>query len=67
MEGKIKLIKKSLVSLIGCLLLSINFCGEANALFGNTHYNIGKKIVEKIDVTLSENEKNAFLSGIVYA
>lgn len=36
-------------------------------MFGNTHYNIGKKMLTKIDISLSESEKNAFLSGVVYA
>lgn len=40
---------------------------EATALYGNTHFNLGKKIIEKSDLSLSESEKKAFLSGIVYA
>ncbi|MDO4199957.1 MAG: hypothetical protein Q4D57_04315 [Clostridia bacterium] len=36
-------------------------------MFGNAHFNLGEKIVEKLDKKLSESEKNAFLSGIVYA
>lgn len=40
---------------------------EANVLFGNTHYNIGKQIINNMNISLSENEKSAFLSGIVYA
>ncbi len=40
---------------------------EANALFGNTHFNICKKVIEKTDHTLSKSEQIAFLSGSVYA
>lgn len=36
-------------------------------MFGNAHYNIGKQIIDKIDIDLSPSEKNAFLSGMVYA
>ena len=36
-------------------------------MFGNTHFNLGKEIINKINLSLSENEQNAFLSGIVYA
>lgn len=36
-------------------------------MFGNTHFNIGKKIAENIEIHLSEEEKIAFLSGMVYA
>lgn len=50
------------------LLISSASCMEANALFGNTHFNLGKKIIENSKMSsLSEDEKNAFLSGLVYA
>ena len=40
---------------------------EVKSLFGNTHFNLGKKIIENLDISLSESQKKAFLSGIVYA
>lgn len=43
------------------------FSWEGNALFGNAHYSIGEKIVAKIGRSLSEVERLAFLSGMVYA
>lgn len=67
---------------IMCLILSIWCIGlgffsvEASALFGNTHYCIGKKMIDKFDKKfseckgykpLSDGEKDAFLSGMVYA
>ena len=36
-------------------------------MFGNTHYNIGKQIINNMNISLSENERSAFLSGMVYA
>lgn len=56
-----------------CLSLVTLFFGvnclnmEANALFGNTHFNLGKKIIEKLEEKPSKNEEDAFLSGMVYA
>ena len=50
------------------LLFAANSCYTGvNALFGNAHFNLGKKIVRKLDKKLSEKEGNAFLSGMVYA
>lgn len=40
---------------------------EVSALFINTHFNLGKMIIEQSGILLSEDEKNAFLSGLVYA
>ena len=40
---------------------------EVKALFGNAHYSIGEKILEESKLSLSESEKKAFLSGMVYA
>lgn len=56
-----------------CLSLVTLFFGvnclnmEANALFGNTHFNLGKKIIEKLEEKPSKSEEDAFLSGMVYA
>lgn len=60
-------LKKYLCAALILVMSSIPFCMEANALFGNTHFNLGKKIVAKSEVSLSESEKSAFLSGLVYA
>ena len=61
-------IKKIVCVPLSILLFVFNFCsGRVNALFGNAHFSIGKKVVEKLDTDISEGEKKAFLSGIVYA
>lgn len=61
-------ILKNFVTLFFCILIcSLNFGVEANALFGNTHFRLGQEIIENSKISLSESEKKAFLSGIVYA
>lgn len=65
-----KFTKKIFLILSLSLILNLSFCKEVNALFGNTHYNIGKKIIkiiEKNGIILEGPEKDAFLSGMVYA
>ena len=60
--------KKMVYVSLAALLFAPNFCsGRVNALFGNAHFNIGKKVIEKLDASISKESKNAFLSGIVYA
>lgn len=64
---KMKL-KKIVCIVLSSLLFSMNFCGtSAEAFFGYTHFNLGKKMVGKLDKKLSKSEENAFLSGVVYA
>lgn len=48
------------------VLLPIS-CSEVSAFFGNTHFNLGKKIIAESKIELSKEEGNAFLSGLVYA
>lgn len=60
-------IKKALCATLAMLFCSVNLCSEASALFGNAHFGLGKKIIQKMDEKLSESEKNTFLSGMVYA
>lgn len=60
-------IKKLLCAVLICVVCSAVCCEEAGALFGNTHFNLGKKMLEQSDKMLSESVKNAFLSGLVYA
>lgn len=61
-------IKKTVYMTLAVLLLVFDFCSEkVNALFGNAHFSIGKKVIEKLDTNISEGERKAFLSGIVYA
>ncbi len=50
----------------GIMVCSLD-ASEVKSLFGNTHFNLGKKIIENLDISLSKNQKKAFLSGIVYA
>lgn len=60
-------LKKFLVAVLACIL-SNQFCYmEVSALFINTHFNLGKTIIEQSGISLSEDEKDAFLSGLVYA
>lgn len=62
--------KKLKKLLCGALMavMGSSFCGlEAAALFGNTHFNLGKTMIESYNNVLTESEKNAFLSGLVYA
>lgn len=40
---------------------------EVSAFFGNTHFNLGKKIIAESKIDLSHKEMNAFLAGLVYA
>ncbi len=40
---------------------------EVDAFFTNTHFNFGKAIIEQSGVSLSKDEENAFLSGLIYA
>ena len=42
-------------------------CREVSAFFGNTHFNLGKKIIAESKIDLSHKEMNAFLAGLVYA
>lgn len=42
-------------------------CSEVSAFFGNTHFNLGKKIIAESKIDLSHKEMNAFLAGLVYA
>ena len=62
-----KKLKKLCALGISALLCSSSLGMDANALFGNSHYNIGQKILESSKFSLSESEKQAFLSGMVYA
>lgn len=64
-----KLKLKVLMCILNVALLCFtNFCNMGvSALFGITHYNLGKRIIEKSDKNPSEAEKEAFLSGMVYA
>ncbi len=60
--------KKMVCLSLAILLFAFNFySGRVDALFGNAHFNIGKKVAEKLDASISEESKSAFLSGIVYA
>lgn len=60
--------KKIVCAVMSAVVLSATFCQMGvNALYGNAHFNLGKKIVDKMDEKLSESEKSAFLSGMVYA
>lgn len=62
-----KIFKKFyLVLLAGFMVCSSNV-REVNSLFGNTHFNLGQKIIQNLDTEISETQKNAFLSGLVYA
>ena len=69
LKGWIKLKFKGLMCIVNVALICFtNFCNMgASALFGNTHYNLGKKIIEKSDKELSKAEEEAFLSGMIYA
>lgn len=61
-------LKKAVCVAISALSFSMSFCGSGvGALYGNSHYNVGKKMIEKLGKTLSQSEKEAFLAGIVYA
>lgn len=61
-----KMLKK--VFCVSFSLVLIACCSwEGKALFGNTHYMIGEKIVKKMEKNLTEEERLAFLSGMVYA
>lgn len=62
-----KCLKRLLCVILIITISSLNHCMEVNALFGNTHFNLGKIIIEQSNISLSESEKNAFLSGLVYA
>lgn len=60
-------LKKFLVVVLVYIFSSLFCCMEASALFINTHFNLGKMIIEQSGISLPEDEKNAFLSGLVYA
>lgn len=62
------IMKKMYFGMFFCFII-MNFVlyAEVNALFSNTHYNIGKKMITKMDKKLEEDEEKAFLSGMVYA
>lgn len=58
-----KLLCGTLIAVMGS-----SFCDlEVAALFGNTHFNLGKTMIQSYNNVLTEGEKNAFLSGLVYA
>lgn len=59
--------KKFLGTILVCIFSNQFCCSEVNSLFINTHFNLGKTIIEQSGISLSEDEKNAFLSGAVYA
>ncbi len=61
-----KLLKKAFALCSG-VLMSFSNGLEVNALFGNAHFNIGQKIIKNLEIEISEGEKKAFLSGLVYA
>ncbi|MGN1034603.1 MAG: hypothetical protein ACI4PK_03325 [Oscillospiraceae bacterium] len=42
-------------------------CSEVSAFFGNTHFNLGKKIIAESKLELLQKEKDAFLASLVYA
>lgn len=61
--------KNKILAIIICVI-NLSFTMEANALFSITHFNLGTKMIgslEQSGETLSESEKAAFLSGLVYA
>lgn len=61
-------VKKIVCAILSGVFCYSNFCNTgASALFGNAHFNLGEMVIEKSNVNLSESEKNAFLSGMVYA
>ena len=63
-----KIFKKSLCSIIvASTLAGSTCCMKVDALFGNTHFNLGKMMIEKSDVSLTKDQDKAFLSGLVYA
>lgn len=63
----VKGFKKFLVTILVCAFSNQFCCKEVNSLFINTHFNLGEKIIEQSGISLVEDEKNAFLSGMVYA
>lgn len=63
----VRSIKKLLCVALAAIVFRSSCCTEVNALFGNTHFNLGKRMIEKFDTPLLESEKSAFLSGLVYA
>lgn len=60
-------LKKFLGAVLVYIFSSLFCCMEVSALFINAHFNLGKIIIEQSGISLSEDEKNAFLSGLVYA
>ncbi|MGN1039184.1 MAG: hypothetical protein ACI4PI_00660 [Oscillospiraceae bacterium] len=40
-------------------------CSEVSAFFGNTHFNLGKKIIAESKLELLQEETDAFLAGLV--
>ena len=62
-----KIFKKFCTIIAAGIMVCSLGASEVKSLFGNTHFNLGKKIIENLDISLSENQKKAFLSGIVYA
>lgn len=62
-----KVLKKLLETILACILSNQFCCMKVSALFINTHFNLGKIIIEQSGISLSEDEKDAFLSGLVYA
>lgn len=59
--------KKLFCIILIILSFNIFYCLEANALFGNTHFNLGKIMLEQYNEKITEDNKKAFLSGLVYA
>ena len=62
-----KIFKKFCTIIAAGIMVCSLGASEVKSLFGNTHFNLGKKIIENLDISLSESQKKAFLSGIVYA
>jgi len=59
---------KRFLVIILIYIFSNQFCHmEVDAFFTNTHFNFGKAIIEQSGVSLSKDEENAFLSGLIYA
>ena len=61
-----KNIKNFFITIFSVLIIELSCCKGVNALFGNSHFYIGQQMLEQMN-TLPEQEKTAFLSGLVYA
>ncbi len=60
-------LKKFLKIILICIISNSFCCRESSALLANSHFNLGRIIIEQSGIKLSETEKKAFLSGLVYA